>query len=228
MPGTIAPRLVLQLIPCRSIKATFLGKRRADLALSTSIQNLADELARLPGIGPKTAERLTNYIVQAPADDALRLARAIETVKSAVRHCSECFNSTESELCDVCGDATRDASLLCVVEQPPDVMSIERTAAYRGMYHVLLGRIAPLDGVTADKLTIGPLVRRVRRGIIKEVILATNPTLEGDGTALFLSNVLAETGVRITRLARGLATGTVLEFANRDMLADALKGRQKL
>jgi recombination protein RecR len=189
---------------------------------------LAEEFARLPGIGPKTAERLTNFIVQSSADDALRLARAIEAVKANVHHCRECFNLTEAELCEICGDPSRDPTMLCVVETPPDLASIEKTGTYRGHYHVLLGRIAPLDGVTADKLTIAPLVERVRRGIIKEVILATNPTLEGDGTALYISNVLAETGVQITRLARGLATGTVLEFANKDMLADALKGRQKL
>jgi recombination protein RecR len=193
-----------------------------------SVQRLIDEFARLPGIGPKTAERLVHYILQTPADEALRLARAIEDVKNRVHHCRQCFNLTEDDLCGICRDERRDPTLLCVVEQPRDLMALEKTGAFRGVYHVLLGRIAPLEGVTAEQLTIAALVERVRRGIIKEVIMATNPTLEGDGTALFVSNVLADFGVRITRLARGLASGTVLEFANKEMLADALTGRQKL
>lgn len=193
-----------------------------------SVQRLIDEFARLPGIGPKTAERLVHYILQTPAEEALRLARAIEEVKTRVHHCRQCFNLTEDDRCAICRDERRDPTVLCVVEQPRDLMAIEKTGAFRGVYHVLLGRIAPLEGVTAEQLTIAALVERVRHGIIKEVIMATNPTLEGDGTALFVSNVLADFGVRITRLARGLASGTVLEFANKEMLADALTGRQKL
>lgn len=192
------------------------------------IQRLTDEFNRLPGIGPKTAERLTHFILQSKTEDALRLARAIEEVKAKVRHCSQCYNLSEGELCEICSDPKRDQSLLCIVEQPRDLMAIEKTGSFRGLYHVLLGRIAPLEGLTPDKLTVPGLVDRIRQGIIKEVIMATNPTLEGDGTALYLSNVLADYNVRVTRLARGLATGTVLEFANRDMLADALAGRQEL
>lgn len=192
-----------------------------------SVRRLCEELGRLPGIGAKTAERLAHYLLQARPEDARRLAQAIEEVKSRVRHCGVCFNLTEDEVCEICSDPKRDQSLLCVVEQPRDLMALEKTGTFRGVYHVLLGRIAPLEGVTPDKLTIGQLVDRVRQGIIQEVIMATNPTLEGDGTALYLSNVLADYPVRVTRLARGLATGTVLEFANRDMLADALAGRQK-
>src|SRR5690606_18109143 len=138
------------------------------------------------------------------------------------------FNLSAEDLCEICRDPKRDPTLLCIVEQPRDLLAIEKTASFRGLYHVLMGRIAPLEGLTPDKLTIPGLVDRIRQGIIKEVIMATNPTLEGDGTALYLSNVLADYNVRVTRLARGLATGTVLEFANRDMLADALSGRQEL
>lgn len=195
---------------------------------SESVRRLTDELARLPGIGPKTAERLAHHLLAAPSEEALRLARAIEEVKTKIRHCQQCFNLAEEDLCEICSDARRDASLLCVVEQPRDLWAIERTGAFRGLYHVLLGRIAPLEGMTPDKLTIAALVDRVRQGIIREVIMATNPTLEGDGTALYVSNVLGEYAVKITRLARGLASGTVLEFANKDMLSDALSGRQQL
>lgn len=192
------------------------------------IQRLTDEFNRLPGIGPKTAERLTHFILQAKPEDALRLARAIEEVKAKVKHCKQCYNLSAEDLCEICRDPKRDPTLLCIVEQPRDLLAIEKTGSFRGLYHVLTGRIAPLEGLTPDKLTIPGLVDRIRQGIIKEVIMATNPTLEGDGTALYLSNVLADYNVRVTRLARGLATGTVLEFANRDMLADALAGRQDL
>lgn len=194
-----------------------------------SVTKLSEEFARLPGIGPKTAERLTHFILQAAPDDALRLARAIEAVKTRVAFCRQCFNHTEGdELCGICRDATRDPGLVCVVEQPRDLRAIEKTGAFRGLYHVLLGRIAPLEGLTPDKLTVGPLVDRVRQGMVREVIMATNPTLEGDGTALYLSSVLADFNVKITRLARGLASGTVLEFANKEMLSDALSGRRSL
>lgn len=192
------------------------------------MDRLSAELAKLPGIGPKTAERLTHYLLQAKSDDALRLARAIEEVKTRVRPCRQCFHLAEGDLCSICSDARRDPSLLCIVEQPRDLMAIEKTGAFHGQYHVLGGRLAPLEGMTPEKLTITPLVDRVRQGIIKEVIMATNPTLEGDGTALYLSNVLADFPVRMTRLARGLASGSVLEFANKDMLSDALAGRQQL
>jgi recombination protein RecR len=193
---------------------------------SASVQRLAEEFARLPGIGAKSAERLTHWILQQPEDGALRLARAIEEVKRKVRHCRDCFNLCESELCEICSDARRDSRLVCVVEQPRDLEAIERTGAYRGLYHVLLGRVAPLEGMTPDRLTIRQLADRVRRGSISEVILATNPNLEGEGTSLHVSNVLAESGVKITRLARGLASGMALEFANREMLEDALSGRR--
>lgn len=194
----------------------------------TSIQRLTEQLGRLPGIGPKTAERLTHYLLQCRTEEALKLARAIEDVKKNIRNCTVCFNLAEGPLCPICQDATRDPASLCVVEQPKDVATLEKTGAFRGRYHVLLGRIAPLEGITPDKLTIPQLVDRLREGNIREVIMATNPTFEGDGTALYLSNVLADHDVKLTRLARGLASGTVLEFANKQMLADALVGRQQL
>jgi recombination protein RecR len=190
------------------------------------VKKLIEEFSKLPGIGAKSADRLAHFILQQPVEKALGLARAIEDVKKNVRNCGRCFNLSEGELCDVCTDPKRDASLVCVVEQPRDLSAMERTAAYRGLYHVLLGRIAPLEGVTPEKLTIDALVKRIRQGGVQEVILATNPTMEGEGTALHVSNVLEGTGVMVTRLARGLASGLSLEFANQQMLEDALAGRR--
>ncbi len=196
------------------------------MSFSPSVQRLAEEFARLPGIGPKSAERLTHWVLQQPPDSALRLARALEEVKRVVRNCGQCFNLCEADRCRICLDAQRDHAAICVVEQPRDLQALERTGAFRGVYHVLLGRIAPLEGLTPDKLTLGPLLERVRQGGIREVILATNPTVEGEGTGLAVSNLLASTGVKVTRLARGLASGFALEFANREMLEDALSGRR--
>jgi recombination protein RecR len=144
-----------------------------------------------------------------------------------VRYCRTCYNLAEEEQCGICQDPRRDPALLCVVEQPRDLMALEQAGSYRGLYHVLLGRLAPLEAIGPEQLTIAPLVERVRRGVIREVIMGTNPTLEGDGTALYISNLLAEFPVEITRLARGITTGSVLEFANKEILADALTGRQK-
>jgi recombination protein RecR len=160
--------------------------------------------------------------------EALALAEAIQRVKQNVRNCKTCCNLTEEDECAICRDHRRDRSRLLVVEQPRDLMSLEATGAYRGLYHVLLGRIAPLEGIGPEQLTIDRLVERVRGGEFKEVIMGTNPTVEGDGTALHLSNILAEFPVQITRLARGVTSGSVLEFANKEMLSDALTGRQPL
>jgi recombination protein RecR len=197
-----------------------------NVSLPPSVRRLAEEFQKLPGIGPKSADRLTHYILQQSADSALKLAHAIEEVKRSVTHCRECFNLCENTRCEICQDARRDQDVVCVVEQPRDLEAIERTGAYRGLYHVLMGRIAPLEGMTPDKLTINALVARVRKGGIREVILAMNPTLEGEGTCLQVSNMLAETGVKLTRLARGLASGLSLEYANKEMLEDALAGRR--
>jgi recombination protein RecR len=191
-----------------------------------TIACLMRELGKLPGIGPKTAERLTHYLLAAPRPQVLALADALRAIKEQIHPCSQCCQLTEHELCEICSDRRRDPSVICVVEQPRDLAALERSGTYRGLYHVLHGRLAPLDNVGPDQLTIDRLLQRIRAGGVQEVIMATNPTLEGDGTALYLSGVLAPLGVRITRLARGLPSGSVLEFANSQMLADALEGRR--
>jgi len=155
------------------------------------------------------------------------LAEAIRRVKQSIRSCRTCYNLTEDDECAICRDPRRDRELLCVVEQPRDLMALEDAGVYRGLYHVLLGRIAPLEGIGPEQLTIDALVDRVRGGAFKEVIMATNPTLEGDGTALYLSNILSPFGVRITRLARGITAGSMLELANKEILTDALVGRRE-
>jgi len=195
--------------------------------LTKSVTNLIDQFAKLPGIGKKSAERLAYHVLRMHRSEALALADAIREVKQNVRYCRRCYNLAEEEECTICRDPRRDPEILCVVEQPRDLMALEQSGAYRGLYHVLLGRIAPLEGISAEQLTIDALVERVGSGSFKEVIMATNPTVEGDGTALHISNLLSESPVRITRLARGITTGSVLEFANKEILADALTGRQK-
>jgi len=194
---------------------------------SQSMVHLIEQLRGLPGIGNKTAERLAYHILRCDRDEALALADAIRAVKEKIRTCRQCFHMAEDELCDICKDTRRDGAVVCVVEQPKDLLAIEETGNYHGLYHVLHGHIAPLDGVGPDQLTIEALVNRVRGGGVREIIMGTNPNLEGDGTALYISNVLSALGVEITRLARGLASGSVLEFANKTMLSDALGGRQK-
>jgi recombination protein RecR len=191
-----------------------------------AIARLTEELGKLPGIGPKTAERLTHYFLGADRQEALALADALRAIKEMVRPCRQCYNLAEGDLCALCGDPRRDPSVICVVEQPRDLAALERAGTYRGLYHVLQGRLAPLENVGPEQLTVDGLMRRVRQGGVQEVIMATNPNLEGDGTALYISGLLAGTGVRITRLARGLPSGSVLEFANNQMLADALEGRR--
>lgn len=195
---------------------------------SGAVSALVDQLGRLPGVGRKSAERLAFHLLRVPEGEALGLADAIRRIRSDVRYCSVCFNLCENELCSICQTEDREQTRLCIVEQPRDLMSLEQSQAFNGVYHVLLGRIAPLDGIGPDQLTIDALVDRVREGNFVEVIMATNPTVEGDGTALYISNVLSEFPVEITRLARGITAGSVLEYANREMIADALTGRQKL
>jgi recombination protein RecR len=197
--------------------------------LTESVGKLVNEFARLPGIGKKSAERLAYYILRIHRNEAMALADAIRDVKDNVRYCRVCYNLAEAEECAVCRDPNRDRSTLCVVEQPRDLMALEQTGRYRGLYHVLLGRIAPLEGIGPDQLTIDALVRRVRDGSFQELIMATNPTVEGDGTALHISNFLSELPMapRVTRLARGITTGSVLEFANKEILSDALAGRRE-
>ena len=194
--------------------------------LSESVNKLIDEFAKLPGIGKKSAERLAYHVLRIHATEAAALAEAITSVKENVRYCRNCYNLTEQDECEICRDPKRDRTQLCVVEQPRDLIALEQPGTYRGLYHVLLGRIAPLDGIGPEQLTIEAFVERVRKGGFGEVIMATNPTLEGDGTALYLSSLLAGMPLVITRLARGITTGSVLEFANKEILADALAGRQ--
>jgi recombination protein RecR len=190
------------------------------------IAKLSQELGKLPGIGPKSAERLTHYLLAADRQQVIDLAEALRAIKEQIGRCRQCCNLTEGDLCRLCRDSKRDPSLICVVEEPRDLAAMERTATYRGLYHVLHGRLAPLDNVGPEQLTVDQLLRRVQHGGVQEIIMATNPTLEGDGTALYIASVLAGTGVRITRLARGLPSGSVLEFANNQMLMDALEGRR--
>ncbi len=191
-----------------------------------SVARLIDEFALMPGIGRKSAERLAQYVVNLKKPAAARLIQAIDSVKRSVRRCSVCHTLTETEVCEICSDPRREAKLVCVVEQPKDVISLEASGAFQGRYHVLHGCLSPLNGIGPEQLTLDSLVRRVREQGVTEIVMATNPTLEGDGTALYISNLLADDAVQITRLARGIASGSVLEFANKEMLADALRGRQ--
>lgn len=190
-----------------------------------SLIRLRAEFEKLPGIGPRSAERLAFHVLKATKEEALRLAAAIHDVKETVRHCRACYNLTDIDPCAICADPRRDATQIFVVEQPKDLMQLEGTGAIRGVYHVLLGHIAPLDGVEPADLTIDALVERVRRGGVKEVVLATNPTLEGEGTALHVKSVLGPFGVKISQLARGLPTGSQIEYATKAVLRDAIEGR---
>jgi recombination protein RecR len=203
------------------------GIRPSMAEISQSVTELIQQLGRLPGIGKKTAERLAYHILRVHVSEAIALADAIRKVRENVRYCSTCFNLSEDPLCGICLNPQRDSTMLCIVEQPRDLIALEQTGVYKGMYHVLLGRIAPLDGIGPDQLTIEALVDRVRTGNFKEVVLATNPNVEGDGTAMFISNQLAPFPVQLTRLARGVTSGSVLEFTNKEILSDALSGRQK-
>ncbi|MBP87629.1 MAG: recombination protein RecR [Planctomycetaceae bacterium] len=196
--------------------------------LTESVARIIDEFAKLPGIGRKSAERLAYHLLRVHKTEALSLADAIRDVRENVRYCDTCYNLSEAETCSICRDPKRDGTQLCVVEQPRDVMALEQSGVFPGLYHVLLGRIAPLEGVGPEQVTIEQLIERVRTGEFKEIIMATNPTVEGDGTSLHISNLLAEYPVSVTRLARGITTGSILEFTNKEILADALSGRQKL
>jgi recombination protein RecR len=195
--------------------------------LSPAVENLVTQLARLPGIGRRTAQRLAFHILSERPEEALELARAIEDVKARVRFCRECGNLTEEELCDVCADGRRDRSVICVVEQPVDVVSVERTGEYRGLYHVLGGALSPLDGVEPSDLRIDGLVARVEANGVTEVVLATNPTMTGEATAAYLADRLRGK-VAVTRLASGLPVGGDLEYADEVTLGRALAGRRAM
>jgi recombination protein RecR len=195
--------------------------------LSPAVENLVTQLARLPGIGRRTAQRLAFHILSERPEEALELARAIEEVKARVRFCRDCGNLTEEELCDVCADGRRDRSVICVVEQPVDVVSVERTGEYRGLYHVLGGALSPLDGVEPSDLRIDGLVARVEANGVTEVVLATNPTMTGEATAAYLADRLRGK-VAVTRLASGLPVGGDLEYADEVTLGRALAGRRAM
>ncbi len=195
--------------------------------LTESVAKTMKEFERLPGVGKKSAERIVYHLLKISNEEAFALSDSIRSMKENVRYCKCCFNLSEEELCDICRDPRRDQTTLCVVEQPRDLIALEKTGQYKGLYHVLLGRVSPLDGVGSEQLTIDSLVKRVKAGKFKELIMATNPTVEGDGTALSITNRLEGTKIKITRLARGITTGSSLEFANNEMLADAISGRQR-
>jgi recombination protein RecR len=204
-------------------------------AYPKAVDRLIAEFARLPGIGRRTAERLAFYILKSDEPTALSLAQAVIDVKKTVRHCDVCYNLSDSSLCEICRDENRDRTLVLAVEQPKDLIALEQTGMYRGLYHVLMGRLSPLEGIGPDELTIPRLMERISHpeanpgGVgVREVILGLNPTIEGDGTGMYLSEQLRERGIRVSRLARGLPTGSQLEYANKAVLADAIQGRQKV
>ena len=198
----------------------------AQSVLPRSVQRLIDEFARLPGIGPKSASRLTFYLLRATDNQALDLSAALHELKERTQLCSVCFNITEDDPCPICDDDARDAGLLCVVEEPLDVLAIERSRAYSGRYHVLHGAISPVEGIGPEDLRAAELVTRVAAGGFREIILATNPTLEGESTALYLQRRLVDHKVRLTRLARGLPVGGDLEYTDEITLGRAFEGRQ--
>jgi recombination protein RecR len=200
------------------------------MILPEPLQNLITALERLPGIGPKSASRLAFYLLRAPEDVAQSLAEALASLKEQTAFCPQCFNIMLAgrERCEICESAARDESVICVVEEPLDVIALERVGAYRGKYHVLHGVLSPIEGVGPDDLKIKPLLARVAQGAVREIILATNPSMEGDATALYLNQQLAPRGVHVTRLARGLPVGGDLEYADQNTLLRALSGRQEM
>ncbi len=192
------------------------------------MQSLVDELGRLPGIGPKSAQRIAFYLLKAAPEDAKRLAKAVVEAKERVSWCRRCFNFAEGELCVYCRDDRRDPSLLCVVEEPRDIVAVERTQEYRGSYHVLLGAISPIEGIGPEQLKIKELLARVGDEGVQEVILATNPNIEGEATAMYLARLLKPLGLRVTRIASGLPVGGDLEYADEVTLGRALEGRREV
>ena len=195
---------------------------------AATIERLISELGKLPGIGARTAERLAFHLLKSSQDDALALADAIRDVKTQIHPCRRCFNLTEGELCNICTDPRRDSSVICVVEQPKDLLALEATGTYNGLYHVLLGHVTPFGPTEPEDLTIDALVERVRAGGVEEVILATNPTIAGDGTSLHILSVLQPLGVKTTRLARGLPAGGQIEYASTSILTDAMNERREM
>jgi len=192
------------------------------------VVRLIEEFHKLPGVGPKSAQRLTYYLLRAPEEEARALAQAILEVKEKITFCSICENVTDSDPCLICANSERDCSMICVVEEPLDILALERTRSYNGLYHVLHGVISPMDGVGPEHLKVEELLERLKGGSVQEVILATNPNLEGEATAMYLDRLLRPLGVRVTRLARGLPSGADLEYADDLTLTRALEGRQEM
>jgi len=192
------------------------------------LARLIEELERMPGIGPKSAQRLAFYLLDLPKEDAQALAEAIQEVKEKIQACSTCFNFTDQDQCSLCQDERRDRSQICVVAEPRDLIAMENTGEYRGVYHVLHGLISPIDGVEPDDLTIQPLLERLQGGQVKEVILATNPVVEGDATALYLAKLIKPLGIKVTRIALGLPVGGDLDYADQVTVARALEGRTEM
>ena len=196
-------------------------------ALAEPIARLIEEFGKLPGVGPKTAQRLTFYLLRQPADEAHSLAEAIADVKEKIVLCGTCFNLSAGDPCQICADAGRDRSRICVVEEPLDILALEKTGIYKGLYHVLHGSFSPMEGILEDDLRVRELVQRVQEGTVEEVILATNATVEGEATANLVKTRLRSTGVRVTRLAQGLPIGSDLEYADDYTLSRALEGRRE-
>jgi recombination protein RecR len=192
------------------------------------VARLIDALQRLPGIGPKTAQRLTFFLLKRPPEEVRELADSLRAVKEKIVHCSSCFNVTDEDPCRICADPARDPKLVCVVEEPNDLLAMERTGEFRGRYHVLLGALSPLDGIGPDDLKVRELLARLDSEGATEVILATNPNVEGEATALYLAKLLRPLGVRVTRIARGLPVGGDLEYADQVTLSKALEGRREI
>src|SRR5215469_2326776 len=196
--------------------------------LAPPVAALIEEFSKLPGIGVKTAQRLTFFLLRSPADQARRLSEAIIRVKESIIYCSRCFNITENDPCQICSNPNRDQEVICVVEEPLDVLALEKTGVYKGLYHVLHGALSPVEGIGPKDLRIDELLKRVREGNIREVILAMNPNFEGEYTETFIKDKLKSLDVRITRLARGLPSGGDLEYADEGTLSRALEGRREM
>ncbi|GFP18824.1 recombination protein RecR [Candidatus Hakubella thermalkaliphila] len=192
------------------------------------VENLIEELRKLPGIGPKSAQRIAFYLLKVPRKEALKLAHAIAEARDRVKFCQICFNVTEREICEICSNSKRDSSAICVVEEPMDIVAIERTNEYKGLYHVLGGAISPIQNIGPDEIRIKELLARVKEGQVKEVIVATNPNIEGETTAMYISRILSPLQVKVTRLASGLPVGGDLEYADELTLGKALAGRREI
>ena len=193
-----------------------------------ALQKLIDELGKLPGVGPKSAQRIAFHLIKLPEQDALSLANAIQEAKQKVRFCERCFNMSDEAICEICSDTQRDSSLVCVVEEPRDIVALERTREYKGLYHVLQGAINPIDGVGPEQLKIRELLERLKGNNLQEVILCTNPNIEGEATAMYLAKLIEPLGIQVSRIASGLPVGGDLEYADELTLGRALEGRRKI